>query len=109
MSLSHKQDFVISNIIENLGKQAKHASEILAQKSSSDIDKTLKALAENLIKFQEEILQANDKDIKNAQKKGLSSALIDRLRLDEIRIKALSDSVLNVMNLKDPTGKILWE
>jgi glutamate-5-semialdehyde dehydrogenase len=53
------------------------------------------------------ILQANRKDIAAGEKAGLSKAMIDRLALNEKRVMAMVDGILDVVKLKDPVGEIL--
>ncbi len=98
-----------SDIVESLGKSAKQASYVLAQTSTEKINSVLESLAQKILQEETSIIHANNKDIKAAEDKKLSAALIDRLRLTPERISALSDSVINVMKLNDPTGKTLWE
>ncbi len=52
------------------------------------------------------LIAANKKDVKKAERNGLSSAMIDRLALDKKRIKAMADGVRTVANLADPIGKV---
>ncbi len=98
-----------SEIVENLGQAAKHASYVLAQTSTQKINAVLKSLAQKILQEEDALIDANNIDIKAAEKKNLSPAIIDRLRLNTERIKSLSDSVINVMNIDDPTGKTLWQ
>ena len=52
-------------------------------------------------------VQENKKDLDYAKKANLSSALIDRLLLDEKRIKAMADAIRVVASLKDPVGRVI--
>ena len=65
-----------------------------------------KALKENF----NIILEANKKDIENANKKGLSKALIDRILLDKNRIFKMADSIEEIIALDDPIGEVtkMW-
>jgi glutamate-5-semialdehyde dehydrogenase len=53
------------------------------------------------------IISANERDLRAAQARGLSKALIDRLRLDNKRIKAMADSLREIAALKDPVGAVI--
>src|SRR6056297_1993736 len=53
------------------------------------------------------ILRANEKDVKRAQEKGISEALVDRLRLTESRINAMITACSKVATLADPVGKVI--
>jgi glutamate-5-semialdehyde dehydrogenase len=64
----------------------------------------------NLIIFnQEKILEANDIDVKNAQKNQLESSKIDRLILNKDKILAMAKSIDEIVKLPDPVGKIIFE
>jgi glutamate-5-semialdehyde dehydrogenase len=51
------------------------------------------------------IIEANVIDMENGTKKGLSAGLLDRLKLDEARIKAMADGLRQLVDLEDPIGK----
>ncbi|MBU1862425.1 MAG: glutamate-5-semialdehyde dehydrogenase [Candidatus Omnitrophica bacterium] len=93
----------------NLARDAKRASLQVAALAKNEKNKILKDMAKALQKNTVRILRANAKDVKNGRRKGLSSALLDRLRLDEKRIALMADSILEVARLHDPVGKILRE
>ena len=90
--------------MENRLKELKKATkklQILNQNQRADlIQKIADAIENNIAK----IIEANAIDLQNA--KNLSSALQDRLKLDEVRIKALADGIRDIAMLKDPIGKI---
>jgi len=99
----------IMNIREDVSKiarQAKIASQELANLSSSTKNKALLRTAESIRKNREKIIEENNKDIKLAEKKELSKALIDRLTLDEKRIEQMSKSLEDIASAEDPIGKI---
>lgn len=90
--------------MENRLKELKKATkklQILNQNQRANlIQKIADAIENNIAK----IIEANAIDLQNA--KNLSSALQDRLRLDEVRIKSLADGIRDIAMLKDPIGKI---
>jgi len=88
-------------------KLAKEAGDKLSSISRQIKDKALLAMADSLLKRKRETLRANAKDIKFAQDKGLSPALIDRLTLNEKRISAISEGLKEVANLDDPVGEVI--
>lgn len=109
MSAVNKQTIAKqSDLIEEMGKAAKKAAYTLSQTSTEAINAVLLNISKNLIAQQIYLIEENKKDLIKAEQKGLSPALIDRLTLSAERVKALSDSVLKVIDLDDPTGKILW-
>ena len=93
--------------LESLGIRAKRASEFLSKLDPASKNLGLRAAAEALKKNTAEILAANQTDIENARKKGISEALIDRLTLSEERICKMADGIIEVSELKDPIGEVL--
>ena len=91
--------------IENIAKQAKAASGLLAILPSATKNAVLKDFAAALLSKQAIILKANKKDISLAKSKG--KAFIDRLSLNETRIKQMADSLLAIAKLKDPLGEVM--
>lgn len=89
----------------NMGKDAKRASTILATLSSDKKNEGLKKAAEFMMNRKDEILKANSLDIENAKKNGITGALLDRLKLDEDRIKGMADGLLDISLLDDPIGE----
>lgn len=90
-----------------LAKNAQEASRELALASTELKNKTLISMAESLKAKKSFILSQNSKDIANAEKKGLSSSLIDRLMLNEKRLSEMSQSILQVAALKDYVGETI--
>ena len=97
----------IQKLILRQVKEAKAAALELALVSTQDKDAALKVMAKALWTGRALILQANMKDVAAARKAGLSSALIDRLTLNEARVQAMVDGVLDIVKLKDPVGEVL--
>ena len=89
--------------VRELARRAKLASFVLAKAHTSIKDRALVLMAEKLEEKKEDILKANKIDLENA--KGLSSALIDRLTLNEKRINTMAISLKEVARLEDPIGK----
>ena len=90
-----------------LGKKAKRASYELAKANGKDKNDALAKIAEGLKKDIPDILQANKKDVEKAKANNISDALLDRLILSEQRINQVSDSLLELISLADPTGEVL--
>ena len=84
----------------SMAEKAKNAINNLLNEQTRRL--TLNAIAENLIKYSNEILLANAIDIENAKQNGLSASLIDRLTLNKDRIEGIKNSVLEVANLPSP-------
>jgi glutamate-5-semialdehyde dehydrogenase len=88
-------------------KCAKESSRILAGVTAKDKNRAIAAMAAALSKNSGYILLRNVKDISLAEKKGLSGAMIDRLRLTGQRIEEMADGLRAVAGLKDPVGEII--
>ncbi|MCP2030666.1 glutamate-5-semialdehyde dehydrogenase [Okibacterium sp. HSC-33S16] len=84
---------------------AREASRLLATASGELKNAALEAIAVGLAEASGKILAANAKDLDSGEKKGLTSGLLDRLRLDGARLTALSDSVREIAALTDPIGQ----
>ena len=94
-------------MLENLGIGAKKAERVLMTASSERKNKALEAIASSLIENIPYITQSNALDIENARANGMSESMIDRLSLNESRIRAISEAVLQVAALDDPCGKVV--
>lgn len=87
-------------------KQAKAAKGELAKLSSEDKNKALLAMADALEENSAKILEENAKDVEAARGK-ITDVMIDRLSLDESRIKGMADGIRDVVKLPDPVGRVL--
>src|SRR6266550_390248 len=92
-----------------LATQAKAAARELARLTSSEKDECLLAMADALEQNRDDIRKANSRDLEAAAQMGLSSAMLDRLRLDDLRIAAMARGLRDVAALPDPVGKLLDE
>ncbi|WGE64707.1 glutamate-5-semialdehyde dehydrogenase [Actinobacillus equuli subsp. equuli] len=90
-----------------LAQQAKTASVELAQFGSVQKNQALLTIAEQLEQRSAEILAANAKDIEFAKNQGISTAIIDRLLLNESRLQGIANDVRNVAKLADPVGQVI--
>ncbi|QCI28529.1 glutamate-5-semialdehyde dehydrogenase [Caminibacter pacificus] len=93
--------------MEEVLQKVKEASRVVATLNSGIKRKVLNEMADALEKNAKSIIEANKKDLDYAKEANLSNALIDRLLLDEKRIKAMADSLRDIAKLKDPVGKII--
>ena len=90
-----------------MGVLAKQAARSLANCSTTEKNKALLSMAAALETEQERILAANARDIAQGEAKGLSTALLDRLRLTPERIRGMADGLRQVAALPDPVGECL--
>lgn len=93
--------------IDNLGKNAKAASQTLLGLGSSEKNNILRQVAQALIVQTDYILSENDRDLKAAKENGISDIMLDRLRLTEERIKGVAEGVNQVADLQDPIGQVV--
>jgi len=100
-------DADIQSAILDMGRRARAAAHELVKLSSEQKNTILLAMADEIDARQATILEANAKDLATAHEKGLSKAMIDRLTLDEKRLKAVADAVREVAALPDPVGEVL--
>lgn len=93
------------------GTLAKNASYKLSVTDTEIKDKALLAIADALEANCERILTANQADLDNAEKNGMTKAMLDRLRLTKERISSMAEGVRQVAALPDPVGEIIdeWE
>ncbi|MDO8735060.1 MAG: glutamate-5-semialdehyde dehydrogenase, partial [Elusimicrobiota bacterium] len=100
----------MSNIKEYIvekAERAKKASKKLGLIPTAVKNRALLKIAENILKDSDRIISENLKDIKNAEKQKLSSALIDRLKLNEKRIVAMTYGLKQIAKLPDPIGEVI--
>jgi glutamate-5-semialdehyde dehydrogenase len=91
--------------LKDIAIKAQEASRSMLSFSSEVKNAALEDMAENLIAKKRFILKANKADIAQAKRAGLSGALIDRLTLNEKRIRGMADSLLEIVKLPDPVGE----
>ena len=86
---------------------AKRAAEILANLSTEMKDAALEAIATELENSMEEILAEHRKDLEAGEKAGLRKDLMDRLLLNEARIRGMAEGLREIIKLKDPVGDVI--
>lgn len=93
--------------VKELGKIAKEASYKLKKLNTAEKNKMLASIKESLLSERKKILEANEIDIKKGRENNMPEGLIDRLLLNEGRIEAMAKSIDEVIDFKDPVGKVL--
>ena len=93
--------------IHSLGQRAKTASRILAQADTDQKNSALLAMADAVLNHSDAILSANALDLSAATENGLSSAMLDRLRLDPARLQKIAEGIRSVAALSDPVGALI--
>ncbi|WP_350349868.1 glutamate-5-semialdehyde dehydrogenase [Agromyces sp. G08B096] len=95
----------LAHVLDARLAAAKEASRRLAVATTAEKDAALGHVARLLRDRAAEVVAANADDLAAGREAGLSSGLLDRLRLDEVRIDALAAAVLDVVALDDPVGE----
>lgn len=90
-----------------IARSAKEVSFRLAALSSRVKDEALLRMAEGLLREKDFLIAENQKDLENAQKKGLSAAMIDRLTLSEAVIEGMAQGLREIAALPDPVGQVV--
>ncbi len=93
-------------LLEEMGIAAKAAANTLRKASTKQKNEGLLAMEAALYKHQADILAANANDIANAEANGLTKPMIERLTLNEQRIKGMADSFKEIAQLPDPIGYV---
>jgi glutamate-5-semialdehyde dehydrogenase len=82
------------------------AAQAVAALSTDAKNALLRAMADALNADAAMILAANAEDLRAAEAKGIAGAMLDRLRLDALRLAAIANAVREVADLPDPVGQI---
>ena len=94
-------------LVARMARAGRVAQSRLAQFSDTQKTRALVAAAAALRAAEGDILAANAADVAAAEARGLSGALLDRLRLDHGRLTAMADAVETVAHLPDPVGQVI--
>ena len=93
--------------LNELGKNAKGASYDLGIASTTEKNNALEIMAKALINNADEIIKENEKDLNTAVEKGTSKAMLDRLALNEDRVKGMAKGLTDLISLEDPIGEVI--
>ena len=99
----------IPALMKGIGEAARAAASELACASAERKHAALIGAAEALWARRGNVLAANAKDLAYGREKGLTDAMMDRLALDEDRIRDIIDSLRSIAEQPDPVGRILAE
>jgi glutamate-5-semialdehyde dehydrogenase len=101
----------IKEMVSEKARHAKSAARVLAGVSSAIKNQALMKMADGLVSATAELKKENEKDLKYAREKGLSSALIDRLELNDKRINGMASGLREIAALPDPVGEVtrMWQ
>jgi glutamate-5-semialdehyde dehydrogenase len=93
--------------VRELAGRAQKAAVALANTSTDQRNRALLAMAHALVSRQDEILEANARDMEAARVKNTGASLLDRLELNPMRIKAISEALKSLSVLPDPIGEVV--
>ncbi len=96
----------IQAYMTDLGKRARVAARTLAAASTGAKNTALNAIADDLHKNRDLLMQENAKDLQAGKAKGLDAALLDRLELNQARIDTMIEGLRQIASLSDPIGEI---
>lgn len=99
----------IDQMMRQIGQAAKAAAAQLATATAERKHAALIGAADAVWKNRAKIIAANADDLEFGRKKGLSPAMMDRLLLNEDRIRGIVDSLRAVAEQKDPIGEVIAE
>ncbi len=101
----------IAEQIAQIAADARAASYTMARLSSAAKNDLLMNMAMALLNNTPHLIEENRRDLEAGEKKGLSAAMLDRLMLDEARIKGMADGLREVAALPDPVGEVtrMWK
>ncbi|MEY3532540.1 MAG: hypothetical protein RI979_564, partial [Pseudomonadota bacterium] len=96
-----------SDLMTEIGTRARAAAAELAYASSERKAAALQAAAAAVWARRDEIIDANVLDMDFGRDKGLSPAMLDRLMLNETRLRGIVDGLRQVAEQRDPVGRVL--
>ena len=100
----------ISGSVKKIAEDALAASRRLARSSTDIKNAALLWMADELIRHRDLIVSENERDVRAAAEKGLSSAMIDRLTVKDATLQAMAQGLREVAALPDPVGRVtsMW-
>jgi len=99
-------NFDVPAYLHELGVQARRAARAMGRAESGAKNAALNAIADAILADQDRLKAENQKDLEAGQRKGLDSALLDRLELTGARIEAMAEGLRQISALSDPVGAI---
>ncbi|MEL6680185.1 MAG: glutamate-5-semialdehyde dehydrogenase, partial [Pseudomonadota bacterium] len=101
----------IKSVMDGIGREARAAALELASATAERKHAALIAAADAVWARRAEIIAANEKDMAFGREKGLSGAMLDRLRLDEDRVRGMVDGLRAIAEQRDPVGEVIaaWD
>jgi glutamate-5-semialdehyde dehydrogenase len=94
-------------LVADLARAGRKAQRVLARMDDAAKAEGLRSAAAGLRREGERLIAANAKDIAAGEARGLSKAMLDRLRLDDKRLEGMAAAVEAVAALPDPVGEVI--
>ena len=100
----------ITKLMQEMGQKARQAGRTLAGVRPMDKNRALENIAQRLRESGSRLMSENSRDLESGEKNGLSTAMLDRLRLTEGRIEDMAAAVEDIAALPDPVGEVtrIW-
>jgi len=95
------------DIVTQIAKKAKAAAPEIAAAGTAAKNRVLEGIARALVKSSRDIVRENNRDTERCRREGISETLLDRLMLDEARIKKIAASIDKVVKFNDPVGEVI--
>jgi glutamate-5-semialdehyde dehydrogenase len=96
----------IKTYMQTLGRQARDASRAVARADTNQKNKALLAMATAIERDAGKLLAANTRDMDAARARGLDSAMLDRLALNEKTVAGMAEGLRQIAVLPDPVGEM---
>ena len=93
--------------LEEMGKRAERASREMNRLGVKEKNRGLLAVAEALTAGSEKLMEQNKIDVERARENGMKDSLVDRLALNEERIRGMAEGIRQVAALEDPVGEVI--
>ncbi|HJS22381.1 MAG TPA: glutamate-5-semialdehyde dehydrogenase [Steroidobacteraceae bacterium] len=97
----------LGELMDSMGRAALAAAQVLAHATTEQKNAGLQKGADELLRRRNELLAANARDVQAATRAGMTSAMLDRLRLDLPRIESMAAGIDAIVQLPDPVGTVL--
>lgn len=105
-SSAHESSSAEAGVLD-IARRAKVAARSLATASTDTKNRALEAVADALLVNQQRILTANQADVDREREAGLDEGLLDRLALDEGRLRGIASALRDLATLPDPVGEVV--
>jgi glutamate-5-semialdehyde dehydrogenase len=96
----------VTSYMHDVGRRARAAARVLARAETAPKDAALLAMAAEIERGMSALIAANAKDMEAGRQQGLDAAMLDRLELNEARIRSMADGLRQIASLRDPVGEI---